>query len=79
LPVDGLQTLAEMLGISPSTAEWCFANRKRSSFTDLESSDDEESTDDSTDGPITEEEVASLASVIYVGEEEAEEMPDSHK
>jgi hypothetical protein len=57
----------------------CFANRKRSSFTDLESSDDEESTDDSTDGPITEEEVASLASVIYVGEEEAEEMPDSHK
>ena len=84
LPVDGLQTLAEKLGVPPNTAEWCFANRKRSSFTSLESSDDEESTDeestdDLTDGPEMEEEVASMVSVVCVVEEEADEIPDSHK
>lgn len=84
LPMDGLQTLAEKLGVQPSSAEWGFANRRRSSFTSLEPSDDEESTDeemtdDSTDGPVTEEEMASMASVIRVSEGDADEMPNSGK
>src|SRR6202050_4869927 len=62
LPMGRLQTLTEKRDISPSSVEWGFANWRRSSFTSLESSDDEESTDeemtdDSTDGPVTEEEV----------------------
>jgi hypothetical protein len=75
LPVDGLQTLADRLGVPPSTAEWCFANRKRISFTSLETSEDEES----TDGPVTEREVASMMSVVHVGERDADEMPDGGK
>jgi hypothetical protein len=47
------QALAERFGVIPSSAEWRFAHWERSSFTTLEASDDEDSTDDSTDGPVT--------------------------
>lgn len=69
LSVSVVNALAKKLGVEPSSAEWCFSNRMRHSFYGETGSTDEESTDDdSTNGPVTDEELADFAATFDVSD-----------
>jgi hypothetical protein len=84
LTSDALAKIADMLGMQPHDAEWCFSNQMKSHFVDYESdgewSTDEESAEESIDEPLTDDDEGQANTASIVGVEEwAGRVSDDYK